>query len=333
MTRRWAWFAGGSLAAAVLPFLVPHPFLFGLLIQASIWALVAASWDVLGGYAGQLSFGHSGFFALGGYAVAGLALHLGISPWLGIAAAILLCAVVGLVVGFPALRLRGHYLGLVTLGFAEIVRLVSTNWLEVTGGPFGLHDFGSFPGLPSDPLQQREATYLIVLGFVAAGVAVMLYLCEETDAGRAFRAIREDQLLAQSHGINVSAWKLCAFTLSAGLTGLAGALYALSLGLVNPNLALPLTSALIVGMAVCGVLGTIWGPVVGAVLLFLMTEGLRFVGVVYNLIAVGLVIMVFVIFVPRGIAGIALASRGRVLRRDALQRQVGPHQPGGANRG
>lgn len=322
MRRRWTWFGGATAVAAVAPFLLPHPFLFGLLIQAAVWALVAASWDVLGGYAGQLSFGHSGFFALGGYTVAALELHVGLSPWVGIGTAILLCALVGLVVGFPALRLRGHYLGLVTLGFAEIVRLVATNWLEVTGGPFGLHDFGSFPGLPTDALKEREAVYLIVLGFAAAGIALMLYLCEETNAGRAFRAIREDQLLAQSHGINVSAWKLLAFVLSAGLTGLGGALYALSLGLVNPNLALPLTSALIVGMVVFGGLGTIWGPVVGAVLLFLMTEGLRFVGIVYNLIAVGLVIMGFVIFVPRGIAGMALLPRRQAVRRDAAERRA-----------
>lgn len=320
--RRWLWFAGSMALAAALPFAMPHPFVFGLLIQAAIWALVAASWDVLGGYAGQLSFGHSGFFALGGYTVAGLALHLGVSPWLGIAATVLLCALIGLVAGFPALRLRGHYLGLVTLGFAEIVRLVATNWLEVTGGPFGMHDFGSFPGLPLDALAQRETVYLIVLGFVAAGIAAALYICEETNAGKAFRAVREDQLLAQSHGINVSAWKLWAFALSAGLTGLGGALYALSLGLVDPGLSTPLISAFIVGMCVFGGLGTIWGPVLGAVLLFLMSEGLRFVGVIYNLMAVGLVIMVFVIFVPRGIAGIALAPGRRILRRDALQRRA-----------
>ena len=323
MSRRWRWFALATVAALVLPFAMPHPFVLGLLVQAAVWALVAASWDVLGGYAGQLSFGHSGFFALGAYTVATLALHLGVSPWLGIAAALALCALVGLVVGFPALRLGGHYLGLVTLGFAEIVRLTSTNWLDLTGGPFGLHDFGSFPGLPEGDLARHEATYAIVLGFAAVGIAATLYLCEETRAGKAFRAIREDALLAQSHGINVAFWKLCAFAWSAALTGVAGALYALSLGLVNPNLSAPLTSALIVGMAVFGGLGTVWGPALGAVVLFLLTEGLRFVGVVYNLIAVGLVIMVFVIFVPRGVAGIALAPRGRVLRADLREAASG----------
>lgn len=322
MSWRWAWFCGSAAFAAAVPFAMPHPYVFALLIQAAIWALIAASWDLLGGYAGQLSFGHSGFFALGAYAVASLAFNLGVSVWLGIGAAILLCAVVGLVVGFPALRLTGHYLGLVTLGFAEIVRLTATNWLAVTGGPFGMHDFGTFPGLPDGALRQNELIYLIVLGFVAAGIALLLFVCEETNAGKAFRAIREDPLLAQSHGINVSAWKLCAFTLSASLTGLAGALYALSLGLVDPNLSAPLISAFIVGMAVFGGLGTIWGPVVGAVVLFLTSEGLRFIGIVYNLIAVGLVIMVFVIFVPRGLAGIVWAPRGRTLRRDALARQA-----------
>jgi branched-chain amino acid transport system permease protein len=317
-TRRWLWFAGSVAAAAAAPFAVPHPFLFSLLIQAAIWALVTASWDLLSGYTGQISFGHSGFFALGAYTAAGLAYHLHVSPWFGLVAGAILCSLVGLCVGFPALRLRGHYLALVTLGFAEIVRLVSQNWISVTGGPFGMHDFGTFPGLPTDSLRYNEVLYLIVLGIAAAAIALMLTVCEHTNAGKAFRAIREDQVLAESHGINIKVYKLYAFALSSALAGLAGGLYAFSIGLVDPNLASPLTSAMILGMAVFGGLGTIWGPALGAVLLFLMSEGLRFVGVVYNLIAFGAVIMVFVIFVPRGIAGLRLGSRGRLSRRDAM---------------
>lgn len=317
--RRWLWFAGGIAIAAAAPFAVPHPFLFNLLIQAAIWALVTASWDLLSGYTGQISFGHSGFFALGAYTAGGLAYHLNVSPWPGLAAAAALCSLVGLCVGFPALRLRGHYLALVTLGFAEIVRLVAQNWVELTGGPFGMHDFGTLPGLPADPLRHSETLYLIVLGITAGAIGLMLTVCEHTNAGKAFRAIREDQVLAESHGINIKVYKLYAFALSAALAGLAGGLYAFSVGLVNPNLASPLTSAMILGMAVFGGLGTIWGPALGAVLLFLMSEGLRFVGVVYNLIAFGAVIMVFVIFVPRGLAGLRLGRRGRLSRRDALQ--------------
>lgn len=317
--RRWISLAVCVPIAAGAPFLFPHPFLFNILIQAVIWAMVAASWDLLSGYTGQISFGHSGFFALGAYVAAGLALHAQISPWLGLAAGAVCAGILGLCVGFPALRLRGHYLALVTLGFSEIVRLVAQNWLEVTGGPFGMHDYGSFPGLPEASLPRYEAIYLLVLVCAAAAVALMLVVCEHTNAGKAFRAIREDQVLAESHGINIKAYKLYAFALSAGLTGLGGGLYAFYIGLVDPNLASAPTSSLIIGMAVFGGLGTIWGPVIGAVLLFLMSEGLRFVGVVYNLIAVGLVIMIFVIFVPRGLAGLAIGSRRRLVRGNAVR--------------
>lgn len=317
--RRWSWFSAAVAIAAAAPFVEPHPFLFNLLIQAAVWALLTASWDLLSGYTGQISFGHSGFFAIGAYTAAGLALHLHVSPWFGLVAGAVLCSLVGICVGFPALRLRGHYLALVTLGFAEIIRLVAQNWITVTGGPFGMHDFGTLPGLPEAPLPHSEVLYLIVLTIAAAAIALMLFLCEHTNVGKAFRAIREDQVLAESHGINIKVYKLLAFSLSAALAGLAGGLYAFSIGLVDPNLASPLTSAMILGMAVFGGLGTIWGPALGAVLLFMMSEGLRFVGVVYNLIAFGVVIMVFVIFVPRGIAGLRVGRRARIARRDAMQ--------------
>lgn len=322
--RRWLWFSGAVATAAAAPFAAPHPFLFNLLIQAAIWALLTASWDLLSGYTGQISFGHSGFFAIGAYTAAGLAFHFHVLPWFGLVAGAVLCGLVGLCVGFPALRLRGHYLALVTLGFAEIIRLVAQNWISATGGPFGMHDFGTLPGLPAEPLAHSEVLYLIVLAIAAAAIALALFVCEHTNAGKAFRAIREDQVLAESHGINIKIYKLYAFSLSAALAGLAGGLYAFSIGLVDPNLASPLTSAMILGMAVFGGLGTIWGPALGAVLLFMMSEGLRFIGVVYNLIAFGAVIMVFVIFVPRGIAGLRLGRRNRLSRRDATQsKQVG----------
>jgi ABC-type branched-subunit amino acid transport system permease subunit len=308
--RRWGLFLIAVLAVAGGPLIVPHPFLFSLFAQALIWILVAASWDLLAGYAGQLSFSHAGFFALGAYTAAGLALHLQLSPWLGLLGGTLLSAVLGFAIGLPALRLRGHYLAVVTFGFSEIVRLVAQNWLAVTGGPFGMHDFGSFPGLPADELGRYEMTYFIVLGVVAPAIALMLAVCEHTNAGRAFRAIREDEILAQSHGINIKVVKVGVFVLSAALTGLGGGLFAFSIGLVNPNVAAATTSALVVGMAVFGGLGTIWGPAIGAVVLFLMSEGLRLVGVVYNLVAVGFVIIVFVILLPRGIAGLLVGARG-----------------------
>jgi branched-chain amino acid transport system permease protein len=298
--------------AVVLPALFPHPFVLSIATQAVIWALLAASWDLLSGYTGQISFGHAGFFAIGAYGAAAASKHLGLSPWLGLPIGAAAAALVGLGTGFPALRLRGHYLALVTLALAELIRLTAQNWLAVTGGPFGIYDFGSFPGLPATGIARGQITYLLVTAVVAAGVGVMLYVCRRTRAGRAFRAIREDEVLAESLGINTTVYKLLAFGLSSGLAGLAGTLYAYYVQLVSPTVASAATTSLVIGMAVFGGLGTIWGPALGALVLYGLNEGLRFVGVVYNLVAVGLVIMVFVIFLPRGLAGLRLrrARRG-----------------------
>jgi branched-chain amino acid transport system permease protein len=289
--------------AALLPALFPHAFVLTLATQAVVWALLAASWDLLSGYTGQVSFGHAGFFALGAYAAATGTKHLGLSPWLGLVLGALVAALVGLLTGFPALRLRGHYLALVTLGLAEIIRLVAQNWLSLTGGPFGIHDYRTFPGLPTAGLVERQARYIVVAGIVGMAIVAMYQICERTEAGKAFRAIREDETLAEMLGIHTTVYKLLAFTLSAAFAGLAGALYAYDVQLVSPTVASAATTSFVIGMAVFGGLGTIWGPVLGALTLFGLSEGLRFVGVVYNLIGVGLVIMVFVIFFPRGIAG------------------------------
>ena len=308
---------GAAGVALFLPVLLPHPFVLSIATQAVIWALLAASWDLLSGYTGQVSFGHAGFFALGAYTAAAASKHLGLSPWLGLALGAAVAAVVGLGTGFPALRLRGHYLALVTLALAELIRLTAQNWLAVTGGPFGIYDFGSFTGLPATGIPRAQAVYLIVAAIVGAGVGAMLYVCRRTRAGRAFRAIREDEVLAESLGINTTVYKLLAFGLSSGLAGLAGTLYAYYIQLVSPTVATAATTSLVIGMAVFGGLGTIWGPALGALLLYAISEGLRFIGVVYNLVAVGLVIMVFVIFLPRGLAGLRFGRAKHVVRKDA----------------
>jgi len=317
MTKLRLLAVGAAGVALFLPVLLPHPFVLSIATQAVIWALLAASWDLLSGYTGQVSFGHAGFFALGAYTAAAASKHLGLSPWLGLALGAAVAAVVGLGTGFPALRLRGHYLALVTLALAELIRLTAQNWLAVTGGPFGIYDFGSFTGLPATGILRAQAVYLIVAAIVGAGVGAMLYVCRRTRAGRAFRAIREDEVLAESLGINTTVYKLLAFGLSSGLAGLAGTLYAYYIQLVSPTVATAATTSLVIGMAVFGGLGTIWGPALGALLLYAINEGLRFIGVVYNLVAVGLVIMVFVIFLPRGLAGLRFGRAKHVLRKDA----------------
>jgi branched-chain amino acid transport system permease protein len=309
MTRRVRGLAlAVAAAAALLPVLLPHPFVLTIATQAAIWALLAASWDLLSGYTGQISFGHAGFFALGAYSAAAATKHADVSPWLGLLIGATIAAAVGLLTGFPALRLRGHYLALVTLGLAEIIRLVAQNWMALTGGPFGIHDFRSFSGLPAGAITYRQAMYVVVVSIVAVSILLMYLLCERTNAGKAFRAIREDEVLAQTLGIDTTRYKLLAFAVSSGFAGLGGGLYAYYVQLVSPSVASAATTSLVIGMAVFGGLGTLWGPALGALLLYGLYEGLRFVGVVYNLVAVGLVIMVFVIFFPRGLAGIGRSA-------------------------
>lgn len=308
-----------ALAAGALPLVSSHPFVLHVAIEALIWALLAASWDLLSGYTGQVSFGHAGFFSIGAYAAAIGTQRMGIPSYPGMLFAAAVAALVGLLVGFPALRLRGHYLALVTLGFGEIMQLTAQNWESLTGGAFGMHDYGTFGGLPADLLQQREMSYVIVLGISLGTMLLLLWLCRHTNAGPTFRAIREDQVLAESLGINTTRFKLFAFTVSAAVAGLAGSLYAYYIQLVSPSVGSAGASALVIGMAVFGGIGTIWGPYLGAILLFGLIESLRFIGVVYNLIAVGLVMIAFVIFVPRGIAGLRLPSRKRQIRADALR--------------
>ncbi len=309
-------FGTAAIAAVALPFLVDQPFVYHIATAALVWALLAASWDLLSGYTGQISFGHAGFYTIGAYAAALTTLHLGVSPFVGMLVAIVFCAVMGLFVGFPALRLRGHYLALVTLAFGEIVGLVARNWEAVTGGSFGLHNFPSFRIYSKDIALQPAIAYGVVACVSGAALVFLLLLTRRSKAGPAFRAIREDEVLAQSLGINTTYFKLLAFMVSAGMAGLAGALHAFHIDLVTPSLGTVGVSAFVIGSVIFGGFGTIWGAFLGGAFLYLITEGLRFIGVVYNLVAVGLVMMAFVLFVPNGIAGLRWKRNKLVQRAD-----------------
>jgi branched-chain amino acid transport system permease protein len=311
-----------AVLAAALPLLISAPFVLHIATQALIWALLASSWDLLSGYTGQVSFGHAAFFAIGAYAAALGVQDLGLNPYVALVFGAVVTGVIGGAVGFPALRVRGHYLALVTLGFGEIVQLVATNWQSLTGGPFGLHDFGTFAGLPRDAVAEQQISYGLVLCITVSVMLLLAVLVRRTRLGPMMLAIREDQVLAGTLGINVARYKVLGFALSSSVAGLAGGLFAFYVQLVDPQLGSSGNSAIIIAMAVFGGIGTIWGPFVGALLLYGATEAMRFVGVVYNLMAIGLVIIVFVILVPRGLASLRWPARGRSLRADAARARV-----------
>ena len=304
LEAKWYFVIATGILLLIVPLLFSNPYLLDTLILGFMYAILAASWDLLSGYTGQLCFGHAGFLALGAYCGAILTQKLGVSPWLGLPAGGIFTGLVGTLIGLPVLRLRGQYLAIVTLGFSEVIRLIAQNWIGLTGGPYGIHDYVTFPGFPEDPRLIKVYFYYTALGLLLICGSVMYFICERTQIGKAFKSVREDQILAESLGIHTTFYKVLGFSLSCFFAGIAGAFYAYYVRLVSPYVAESINTVWAVGMVILGGLGTLIGPIYGAILLYGVYQAMRFVGVVYNLIAVGAVILIFVTYFPNGIWGI-----------------------------
>jgi len=292
------------VSALIAPFFVTNNFVLHALTMSLIFAILAASWDLLFGFAGQVSFGHAGFFGLGAYASAMLSYYAGLSPWLGLLAGGLIASVFGLLVGFPSLRLRGVYLALATLACSEMLRIVVTNWVPVTRGTLGFNLHPGFTFVPNTPTTH----YYIILVGAALSTGSMYLMAARSRLGLVLRALAVDDIRAQALGVDVFRMKLLAFSVSGFFAGFAGALYAHFIGLVTPNETASSLTILIVAMATIGGVGTIIGPAIAAIVIHFITEMLQIAGTVYDQIAVGLVLMLFVLFLPDGIAGIVRAK-------------------------
>lgn len=292
---------------AALPFFIGNEYWRGVLIVSMYFALLAAAWNLLAGYTGQFSLAPATFGMIGAYTTGLLSYHFGTSPLIGIPAAVLVAALIGFALGRIVLRLSGPYLALTTLSFAEIFRLVISNSIEITRGDLGLN----LPGL----FDSRLAWYYFMLAVLTA-VQVGLFLLLRKPAGLYLRAIRDDEIAAASRGVKVVVWKTNAFTISAAISGLAGALYGHFAQLVSPELGLIGQTGIIISMAVIGGLGTLVGPIVGAFLVYIASEFLRDVGG-YQLIVFALLVIIFGRFFREGLWGIVYRAVERVVRRTA----------------
>ena len=282
------------LVVALVPAFVANDYWRGVLIVALLFAMLAAAWNLLAGYTGQFSLAPATFGMIGAYTTGLLAYYFETPAFLGIPAAILVAGLIGLVLGRIVLRLRGPYLALTTLSFAEIMRLVIGNSIDITRGDLGLN----VPGL----FQSRLAYYYLILGVLLA-VQLGLYWLLQTPAGLYLRAVRDDEIAAASRGVKVVWWKTYAFALSAAISGLAGALYAHFAQLISPELGLISQTGLIISMAVIGGLGTLVGPLGGAFLVYYASEFLRDFGN-YQLIAFALLVILFARFFREGLWGL-----------------------------
>lgn len=282
-------------ALAFVPLFVSSPYWLGVLVVSIYFALLALGWNLLAGFTGQFSLAPAAFAMLGAYATALLDYHLEAPLAIGIPAAIVGTALLGWLLGRIVLRLRGPYLALTTLSFAEIARVVVYNSHEFTRGDQGLN----VPTL----MQSRVGYYYLFLAVLAL-VLLGLYRLMRGRAGRFWLAIRDDETGAESRGIDVVRYKTFAFALSCAICGLAGSLYGTFSQLVSPELGLLLQTGLVIAMVVIGGMGTLTGPLVGALLVYLTSEWLREFGGI-QLIVFSAAVIVFARFFRTGLWGLA----------------------------
>jgi branched-chain amino acid transport system permease protein len=294
------------LALLALPLVATNQFYLHLAITVLMWTLLGAAWNLLGGFAGQVSFGHAAFFGIGAYTTMILYLKLGLAPWYGMALGGLAGALAALPIGLICFRLHGPYFSLATLAVAEIVRLVALNWEELTNGPVGLLITTLPPvGLPGRPLNWESKVPFYYLGAgLVVGAMVATDRLARSRLGAYLLAIREDEDAAESIGIDTVRAKVVTLALSAFFTGLGGGFYGVYFRYVDPDAVFPIAlSVEMVFIAVVGGLATVGGPVIGAVFLVTLGELFRERFLVGHLIFYGLFMMLAIRYLPEGIWG------------------------------
>jgi branched-chain amino acid transport system permease protein len=309
-----------ALAALVaLPFVYRDPYHLHILVLILIWSFAYTSWSMMGRF-GLVSLGHGGFMGVGAYVTALLWNHLGLSPWIGIPIALVCAGALALVVAYPCFRFRitGHYFALVTLALSGIVLQVITATRDYTGGSLGYTPERT-KGSHILALQFDDKTvwYLIALGVWACGLAIW-YRVDRSMVRSAMEAISEDEDAAAAAGVNVTAEKLKITVLSAMMTALAGALYCQYQMFISPDTVSGIAVSLqMVFAVVVGGLYVALGPTAGAIITLLLAESLRiFFGtkaVGWDNLIYGLLLVVFIIFLPKGILG-TLLDRLKVRR-------------------
>ncbi len=301
---------------ALYPLAFPTKLNLGVAII--LFAVMATAWDILGGWGGQLSLGHSALIGVGGYTMALFSLRLGLAPWWGLVAGMALAALFAAGWGWVVFRLRGPYFVLSTIAVAEMLRLVAINWKSFTGGAEGLF-IQSLPRPFGLNLFQRGVEFYLGLSLLAFALLVAWWL-SWSRFGYYLQAIREDQDSAMAMGINPTRYKILAFMASAALTAAAGVLFAIWISYFEPHIIFTIeTSVELALMAYIGGAGTVFGPTIGALLLLSAGDVFRNYFREANLLIYGVLIILIVRFAPEGVVGgwHALTRRWPRARRPA----------------
>lgn len=308
------------LALIPVPWLVQSDFWLNFAVLALYYGFLGQSWNILGGYGGQYSFGHAAFFGTGAYTGAVLQLQFGVNPWIALLLACVAGGVVGAIVGGLSFRygLRGSYFALITLAFAEVLRILADS-LDFTGAGVGLQ-IPLHPSVTNFQFASKSGFYFTILGLTALGFAAVWYL-EHSRFGARLTAVRDNEDAAQALGVNVYWVKLAAMVVSSILMALGGVFYLQYFLYMDPEIAYGPTVSIAALLApIVGGLGTMFGPLLGAVALQLLNEvSESAIGAApgLNLVLYGAVLVLIIAFLPDGIAGLARLRTGMLRRRAA----------------
>jgi branched-chain amino acid transport system permease protein len=290
------------IVIAAAPWLLSTSYWRGLLVLCAMNVLLALSLNLVMGYTGQLNLGQSAFFGIGAYVSTILIKTYGWNFWLAALAAVGAAGLVGVALAAFAVRLRGHYLAIASLGFAVITYQVLVNWESVTQGVRGM--YGILPPVPNT----------VALFYLVAGIGLLVYFLLDnlvrSPVGDTLRAIREDEVSAAALGVHAAAWKAFAFGLGAAIAGLAGCFYPGFVGTLVPDAFGIVESFTMMAMVIVGGMGTMIGPVIGAVVLTFLPELLRGFGEL-RLMIYGVALTLVVLFMPGGIVQAWLSFRRR----------------------
>jgi branched-chain amino acid transport system permease protein len=286
----------GLAVWVAVPLLTNDPYIIQIVFMVSIFSIFASSLNIAIGYTGLASMSHATFFGIGAYVTALLATKVRIPFYITLLLSGAVALVFGLMLGIPTLRLKGFYLGLLTISFGEIIRMVELNWVSVTRGPMGI------PGIPNASIGKLQFTPVT---FCYYALVVLLLELEamrriaDSRIGRALFAIKNDQLAANALGVNVTHYKVLAFALSAFFAGMAGSIYTYYIMFVSPDSFTRADSIKALCMVILGGSGTLLGPVLGALVLIALPEFLRFANL-YRLVFLGATMVITIIVKESG---------------------------------
>ncbi len=302
--------------ALAFPFVFPSSFMVNFGVLALFYAFIGQSWNISGGFAGQLSFGHVAFFGAGAYASTIVQIRFGFSPWLGLPAAALAGAAVGGIIGVLSFRagLKGSYFALITLAFAEVLRIVS-NSVSITGGGLGML-IPMKSGVANFQFAERIGFYFLILVLTAGSVALAEWL-RRSRFGAQLAAIRENEDAAKALGIHVFSEKVKVMLLSGAIGGLGGCFFAQYFLYIDPLIVFGVDKSVeMLLVSMIGGAGTVYGPLVGAVLLALVSDGTRALTQIQglSLVLYGALLVIIIAFLPNGL----IELLGRLRRRNRI---------------